>query len=521
MNKLFKNIVFIALILGVISCKQDKLLDVLPYDSFTDATAFSSKARCELSVLGVYDAAQSGFYASGQVRGYPFGAASFSQGDMRGEDMLNQALFFQITYENTYSSGSANNVYMWHTLYGLINKANLVIEGLQTAGNSGVLSTADANKLIGECRFLRAMAHHELCIHFSRPYAEPNALGIVYRDFGIKDQATTERAKSLSRETVVSNYQKILADLDFAEANLPSDRQNIRAGKVAAIALKMRVKSHMGDWTGVKTEGAKLINVANPSQSLIGGYKLTATPDGPFANNTSEEAVFSINNNNVDNSGPNGALASMYGSPSLGGRGLVRVSPIAYNLPEWRCDDLRRGMLVKETSGARSYYTTKFRDYVNRTDLTPHIRFAEVVLMLAEAESRSSNSTSDNALALLNAVRNRAVTAAANQYKLSNFATSKDLTKAILAERRIEFLAEGKRWSDIHRLALDPDFSTNGIPAKMAFASATLSSYVCEVPVDTLRKSIPALPYSNFRFIWPIPQEETVVNPNIAQNPMY
>ena len=45
---------------------------------------------------------------------------------------------------------------------------------------------------------------------------------------------------------------------------------------------------------------------------------------------------------------------------------------------------------------------------------------------------------------------------------------------------KMEFLAEGKRWSDIHRLALDPDFSTNGIPAKMAFASATLSSYVGE-----------------------------------------
>ena len=99
MNLLLKNTrkyIGVALIgmASLASCK--KTLEVLPYTSFSDATAFTSPARVEAAMNGVYDAAQSGFYAGGAVRGYPFGAAAIEQGDMRGEDMLNDALFYQI-----------------------------------------------------------------------------------------------------------------------------------------------------------------------------------------------------------------------------------------------------------------------------------------------------------------------------------------------------------------------------------------------------------------------------------------
>ena len=124
----------------VSSCEK-KVLDVIPYDSFTDATAFTSPERCLLAMNGMYDAAQSGFYAGGAVRGYPFGAANIEQGDMRGEDMLNQAAFYQITYEATYSDVSANNVFHFQTLYSLINKANLTMEGVRSAGASGVITS--------------------------------------------------------------------------------------------------------------------------------------------------------------------------------------------------------------------------------------------------------------------------------------------------------------------------------------------------------------------------------------------
>lgn len=508
------------------SCK--KILDEVPITSFAENTAFTTPERVQLALYGVYDAAQSGFYAGNTIRGYPFGAANIEQGDMRGEDMLNQAQFYAFTYEATYNNTSPNNGFMWQTLYALINTANLVIEGSAGAATRGVITAATAKQYEAECRFMRAMAHHELVINFARPYADGNGnkLGVMWRDFGINGPATVERARAVKRSTVAQNYVKILEDLDFAEANLPDIVKDIagtnirtyRTSKAAAIALKMRVKLHMGDWNGVITEGAKLVPAAPPFISPIGGWTLTTTPDGPFSNNTSLESIFSIRNDANDNPGSNAALANMLGSPVLNGRGLVRVSPIAYNLEAWRCDDLRRQLLVND---GRSYYTNKYRDYVNWSDAAPQIRYAEVLLMLAEAEARNGAGINARALQLLNAVRNRAVTAAANQYTAASFLDKNTFIRAILSERRIEFLGEGKRWGDIHRLAVDPVFSTGGIPAKLTFANATFASYNCGT-ATTLTFGVPAIPYNDFRFLWPIPLEEIQQQgSNIEQNPGY
>jgi hypothetical protein len=520
MRTIIITVVAAATLSAALSCK--KVLDVGPYTAFSDLTAFSSPERVALALNGVYDAAQSGFYAGNVIRGYPFGAANIEQGDMRGEDMLNQATFYQVTHESTYNPTTANNVYMWQTLYALINTANLTLEGVQDAESKGIITEAVANQYEAECRFFRAMAHHELVINFSRPYADGagNKLGIMYRDFGINNDATVASAKAQTRESVGANYTKILEDLDFAEANLPvtAEIKTYRASKAAAIALKMRVRMHMGDWANVITEGNKLVPASTPFISPIGNWRMMATPDGPFTNNQSDESIFSIKNDANDNPGTNAALARMLGSPALNGRGLVRVSPISYNLTTWQCDDRRRGLLL--TQDGRSYYTTKYRDYINWTDGSPQIRYAEVLLTLAEAEARTSVTVSTRAVTLLNAVRDRSLASLAQTYTPASFANKNALIQAILDERRIEFLAEGKRWGDIHRLAVDPDFSTGGIPAKMAFANATFSTYNCNTN-PPLTKAIVFVPYADFRFLWPIPLEEIQQNPNVEQNPGY
>lgn len=530
-----KKCFFFLTVLGVLGSSCKKVLEVAPYTSFTDATAFTSPARVEAAMNGVYDAAQSGFYAAGQVRGYPFGAASIEQGEMRGEDMLNEALFYQITYEAGYNPATGNQEYMFNTLYALINKANLTIEGVNNAMAQNIIAADKGNQYLGECRFLRAMAHHELLIHFARPYADGNGAkqGIVYRDFGVDTDAKLETAKALERATVADNYNRILEDLDFAEANLPvaiKDLSNVniktfRATKAAAIALKMRVNLHKGDWAAVITEGNKLVPAgAAPFVSAIGGWKLTAEPGAPFtAPWTSDESIFSIKNSATDNPGVNGALPNIFGSPAAGGRGLIRVSPISYNLPQWLCDDKRRTLLVDYTAaGKTNYLTTKYKDAVTSSDAAPHIRYAEVLLTLAEAEARNDAGISTRALDLLNAVRNRSLSSpGTQQYTITDFAEKNDLIKAILVERRIEFLGEGKRWADIHRLATDPVFSTGGIPAKIGTGSAASAMYSCGAGSAAYNTAVASIPYSDFRFIWPIPLSETQQNAKYAQNPNY
>lgn len=521
-SKSYILVVLVALFSFFTACDKDTT-DLVPFDRITDVAAFDTPQRVELSMVGVYDAAQSGFYAGGAVRGYPFGAANVEQGDNRGEDMLNVATFYAITYEATYNPTTANNDYHWQTLYALINRANIIIEGVQNAATKGVITDAQAKAYEGEARFLRALAHHELLIHYARPYKHtPDAShpGVPYRTTAVNTTDNLNAAIAAGRNTVKECYNLILEDLNFAEQNLPekrADGKNIsRVTQGAAIALKTRIYLHMGDWASVITEGNKLISK--------GVYSLTAAPEGPFASYSSNtESIFSIENSQADNGGVNGALPVMYSvSP---GRALVAISPIIWNAPFWDASDLRRTQLAK--SNNRAWFSNKYRNISTQDDWNPIIRYAEVLLNVAEAYSRQGNTT--EALGLLNQVRNRAVTDPGKQYTAASFATAKDLTRAILNERRIEFLGEGRRWADISRLANDPDFSTGGIPKKVRYNNTTFASWSPGKDYDGngnyvgTAASLPAIPYDDYRFLWPIPTSELNTNPTLAaqQNPGY
>lgn len=508
----------LAFSLMLTSCEKE-VLELDPFDRITEETAFESPARVELSVAGVYDAAQSGFYAGGAVRGYPFGAANVEQGDNRGEDVLNLAAFYQITYESTYNPATANNQYMWETLYSLINKANVVIEGVEGAAAKNIITADKAKVYLGELRFLRAMAHHELVTHFARPYnhtADASHLGVPYRTIAVNTPARVEEASKQGRNTVKEVYDLILADLQFAEDNLLETQalKLTRATKGAAIALETRVLLHKGDWANVITEANKIVSGTTTFTSPIGGYALTATPEGPFAGNKGNtESIFSIENSATDNAGTNGALPQMYSvSPA---RALVAISPIIWNASFWPVDDLRRTQLTKQATTGY-YFSNKYRDIKDWSDNTPIIRYAEVLLNKAEAHARLNQPV--EATALLNAVRGRSTT------QLEIGLTGDALIQAIINERRIEFLSEGLRWKDIHRLAVEGKFGPAGIPAKVAPSTTTKADYAAAS--GTVRPgaiSLAAIPYDNFKFIWPIPITEVASNPVLAaqQNPGY
>lgn len=534
-NKFLIATALSTVVLASIGCK--KVLDEGPYNAFTDESVFTTPERALLALNGVYDAAQTGTQTLAG-RGYPFGAATIEQGDNRGEDVVNLAAFYQITYQGTYNPNTANNQAMWDNSYNMINKANIAIDGFRSVGASGIISSTLATQYEAECRFLRALAHHELLIHYARPYLDGNgsALGVPYRDYAVTGSAALDKLRAEARPTVAYDYRKLLNDLDFAEANLPATNSvgKVRATKSAAIALKVRVRMHMGQWDSARLDGNKLIpasiNPLNPTAavSLVGSHQLLASPAAAFGiaggNSISAENIFSVKNDPLDNGSVNGAMAAMYGSTDLGARGLVAISPIIWNNAGWLADDLRRSTLYRTGGNAISngIMTTKYTDYVNRGDNTPILRWAEVLLFQAEAEARLSTGTvSQRAVDLLNMVRNRAsANPATTQYTTASFADYTELLKAILLERRIEFLAEGRRWPDIHRTAADPVAAVKsaGIPAKVTNGVTGIALYGIGLPVTTGQA---AIPYSDFRFIWPIPVGEVTQNPVIVQNPGY
>jgi len=104
------------------------------------------------------------------------------------------------------------------------------------------------------------------------------------------------------------------------------------------------------------------------------------------------------------------------------------------------------------------------------------------LLTLAEARSRTTSSADPQAIALLNAVRQRSD---------PSFVYTTATPAQILEERNIEFLGEGLRWADELRLGLP-------IPAKGV------------VP------SIPVGGYST-SYIWPMSNFEEQYNPLIGR----
>lgn len=537
----------LACLLVTFSCQD--LLDLQPQTAVSDATAFDTPDRVALAVQGVYDAAQSGVYAGGQVRGYPFGAAHIQQADNRGEDVVNIAAFFQNTYQTLYTPATANNEWHWISTFRLINRINVVLAGLGTAVPSGTMTQEILESYKGECRFLRALSYHELLIHFARPYSDnPNRAngGLPIRTTPVTGASSAGEAAGTGRSTVEETYQFVLADLNFAEGVLPENRANAglrisRATKAAAIAMKTRVYLHMGRWNDVVTEGNKIAPQASaPFSSPFGGYNLPSNPYSAFTaagskNNT--ESIFSIEHTAEDNAGVNGGLASMYttNQPPINGRALIGISPLLWNQPWFLSTDVRKSDTFVfnaqpaggTAKGAR--FTRKYTDVAGLSDNAPHFRYAEVLLNMAEAIQRNAGGAPDaRAFALYNAVRSRSVTDPATN-DLSDFATGNALIQAILNERRIEFICEGLRWGDVHRLAQDATFNTwgGGIPAKVSTLLSNFSIYYTgdvntnNTILSTASLRHDAIPYSDTRFLWPIPNSEITLNPVLAnqQNP--
>ena len=491
---------------GVISSCD--VTELTPANLIPDSEAYGTAARIESAVLGVYESAQRGYYLGSVVngRGYPFGAANVEQGDMRGEDMYNDQLFYEITYTNGYNPQSANNNGMWISLYRMINRANIVLENLDPAVSNGVLTAEQANAYKGEMLFLRALAHHELLVHFARPISDDeNAPGVPYRTFSINDVPKVPEGEAVGRGTVGEAYDKLLADLDAAAAASGSGSGSVsRAGYGAAIALKTRVLLHMERWADVLVEYEKINDL----------YAVTANPATPFRGGTSSDNIFSFLNSEASNGTVNGALPAMYGNPANGGRGLVKISPLIWKASFWHAEDTRRSELTSRN--AAGIYSAKYIDPVTRTDPNTILRFSEVVLNAAEANAQLGNL--DVAVTLLNSVRDRALPDTVPSFTAAGLGGQAGVLTAIYNERRIEFLAEGRRWADIHRLS--GAGVMNGIPLKAQSRSINnINYYTTNRTVLTSHD----LPYDSHLFIWPIPLVEIQTNTSapIEQNPGY
>jgi starch-binding outer membrane protein, SusD/RagB family len=481
-----KRIYFLLFSAGsliVTACNKNKLSPT-PQTDIPEQEAFSTATRVEQQAVGMY------IWAKGS---YFLGSRFFTYNDVRGEEFLNRTtngVTGLQTWNFTVTPATNEVQYAWRDIYQCINQCNFVLEGV----DKSPIADIDKKSYKAEARFLRALSYHSLLMLYARPFADGNGSkpGVPLR----LTAATAPGDANMARATVAQVYTQILDDLNFAEANLPLNRGNAefnttRAHRNAAIALKTRVLLHMQRWNDVITEAAKIVS-APPYQAATGvPHKLEANIASMFANATTTESVFSMPFTTSNLPGTQNGLASYYvPAPTgildyyLNGTGIISNTG-------WKTTDTRRAMIATTViSGTNYIYLNKFNKNPN-TDYAPVIRYAEVLLNLAEARTRSLNAVDAEAISLLNAVRRRSD--ASTTFTAGDFATASDLLNQVWTERRIELLGEGFRSPDIMR-------NLQNFPAKTGAPQVTPANDV---------------------YIWPIPFAEMTTNKDCVQNPGY
>ncbi|MCI1189067.1 RagB/SusD family nutrient uptake outer membrane protein [Hymenobacter sp. DH14] len=485
------------LALGTVSCQKDRL-NPIPDTALSDQVVFASPTRILAQVNNLYSYVKVGGFYGGRFQ-------IFS--DIRANDFINRtsnAVTGLTVWNHTLTEASQNDVInTWGFGYAAINQANVFLDGLDANESKFVAPlfpagyTATANNYRGEARLLRALSYYALLQLYARPYADGNGSkpGLPLRLKG----ETTDANNNLARSTVAEVYTQILADLTFAEQNLPATYPaganpslNVtRAHRNTAIALKTRVYLSMGRYADVITEANKLVPAAAPFVAPTGvPHALSASIATVFApTQETAESILSFPFTAQDAPGTQNQLAYYYLPTSLGGNGEYGLNTAAGGIladPGFAATDARRTALIA-TSGTESFLK-KYPTGTPYTDKAPVIRYAEVLLNLAEARVRTTNSVDPQALALLNAVRGRSNPTGV--YTAASFASASALTDAILLERRIEFLGEGIRNFDIMRL------------------NATIPG----------KGSVPAIPNTSTNYVWPIPSSELAVNTLMTRN---
>ncbi len=484
MKKKLKYIISFCLgLVMMTSCKKE-LLSPVPQTFVADVTAFDTPGRIANQVNSLYQGFKSGAFYGGRAQ---------IAGDIRAEEFLNETTNGVTGYDVWLlnATGTSQNFIknMWSQAYYAINLCNLFIDGMAAKGTS-VVGTALSNNYVAEARFLRAVAYLKLLEHYAKPYADGNGSkpGLPIRLTGIKESGSS----ALERSTVAEVYAQIIADLDFAEANLPASYataalSTTRAHKNTAIAMKTRVFLAMQDYARVVTEANKIApqNTAPFSATSGVAHALQANIVNVFRTPyTTSESILSMPMTSTagDNPGTQNQLGYYWSRTTGNGEFSLNPSGI-YGNTGWTATDARRGF--NATVSGKPYLNTKFNAPSPYTDWAPVIRYSEVLLNLAEALARTNAGVNVRALALLNAVRQRSDAAT-----ILAPLTQADLIDAILLERRIEFLGEGLRNFDIMRLL-------QTIPAK----GGVLSKAAGEPG-----------------YIWPISADELSLNPLMTDN---
>lgn len=393
----------------------------------------------------------------------------------------------------TYIPQNSRVLKVWQQLYYGINRANIAIDNIPAIQ----MDTALRARLVREGKFIRALLYFNLV----RLYGDVPLVLHNPSSTDIDDLLTV-------RTPADSVYTQIILDLKDA-TNLPKTYSSTDLGRAtggAAHALLAKVYLTRRDWTDALTQLNLVIN---------GGYGYALFPNyyDAFQKATKNgvEHIFSVQfETNLGEANSTQNLSQSFTSFNTGTFPIdVPVDSSLYKL--FSANDTRRAVTFYSSvynaitgqtvvfNNAYAPYFNKFVDYslspLSSQTLSainyPVLRYADVLLMKAEALNELAGLPTGDAYAAINQVRTRAHVA-----NLSPGLSQSDFRDSVFVERRKEFIQEGHRWFDLVRQG-------------------------GTVLVDALHKISAKSAASSKNTLFPIPLIEIQQNAKLKQNPGY
>lgn len=457
------SIIFLTSVLA--SCK--KWVDYKPVEDFkiTEQDYLKSESDYRTMAISVYTPLQ---WINQAV---PVGDIA-SDNSVSGGENASDVLSLQQIDDYTLTPVNSTLTELWQAAYEGINRANYMHQNKEKNLAGETVNFAGKDALYGEVYFIRAYYYFHLVRFFGDvPLFVDKRLGL-------------SESKTLVRSPKADVYKQIEADLNSAIAVLPAvQTQKGRITKYAAQALLGKVLLYQNKFDAA---ASMLDNVINSNAfSLVtdfGSIFLAAGENGP-------ESVFEIQYSNSSPYYNWGGVTRGQGNHSVqqcGIRGLNGSANMPYasgwstNLPAqnlaaaYTAGDKRKAVTVLDIEAYKAanpsfnitYQIAPYKNtglynqkYLPRKGETSGqielnylnnyrtIRYAEVLLMAAEAFNRSTSPNVTKARSYVNKVRQRAFGDLLHDINLSGTA----LTEAIWNERRLELAMEGDRFFDLVR----------------------------------------------------------------------
>lgn len=436
-----------------VSC-SDEFVDRDPVYSIDSENYFNSKTDYENALIAAYDPLQSSYVnvILGEIA---------SDNTLAGGESQTDVIGFQQIDDMIHTPVNSNLRDVWNWMFAGVSRANYILEFQNKTDFEG------KSQIIAEARFLRAYYHFELVKWFGAIPLKGDAR------FKIGDE------KIIPRSPVAEVYASIEADLIYAAANLNATAsQTGRATKGAALALLGKAYLYQNKFSDAATTLETLIGLQK--YSLVADYNSIFEAEGE----NGSESVFEIQYTDIEGAGF-GCLQCSEGNVAVGFNGprnysgTLFTSGFSFNVPTAKIANafevgdkrkevaildiedwaLKTGATYDEGYEHTGYYNRKYiprkrstsaAGDLNLTNPNNYraIRYADVLLMAAEAFNRRTEGTDDaKARGYLNEVRRRAF--GDNNHDIT--ASGAALTDFIWAERRVELVGEGHRFFDLVR----------------------------------------------------------------------